>query len=505
MAPQPSLPTLKQRKAILEAYRKDAGGKSLVVPATPFQLDQRTETPCIGVRFDVRELDFSATALPAMPQAGDVVGIYPPNTPEHAKRLLSLLKLSDAPAIWMSGRYENDKGRHYTHREALTHVALNPVKIELLQAINSRLLALPKIPDDKTKSVRMLRQLLSNYEQNKTPCEQILSHTNVLDVLEAFPGMLTLQKLCAIQGANYRRVYTIAGIERDAQGKPKYITASVATQSGYTVPNSSFGAGNYYRGVGAQYIEHLFKQRNIEPQYTDMFVQRRSFGPPEKDRNFGPGNTQQIPNADFLKKLKMPLLMVVNGCGISGALSVLQQRKAWQEMGYEVGKATLVMGLRNCDTDFLFKQEIHQYIESGLLERFTPVESRPANGKGRYVQHALLQGECDKELTELANRQRALVVCGDKRMGEAVVQGVLSARLPELAGTLVPTHLRSTIQGDSETCLKLKIKCGENAVNTLKKDGFILQSTSGSRYEEREVSAYQAYCEVVPVVTYQHR
>src|SRR5690606_33416493 len=118
------------------------------------------------------------------------------------------------------------------------------------------------------------------------------SHTNVLDVIAAFPALLTLKQLCEIQGATYRRVYTIAGIERDEKGAPQSITFYISTCPGYIVPAESFGTGKKYEGLGAGYIKqvHAQKQEN-HPEKAEIFVQRRSFGPPEKNRGIYPGST----------------------------------------------------------------------------------------------------------------------------------------------------------------------------------------------------------------------
>ena len=470
----------------LEEKRREAGQYPIYAPVSIQSITPRDKKSIWELSFDVSHTKFSFEGLPAMPMAGDVLGIYPKNSPEDIATLKrNLLGLEDEK-VFLKGRYEADSGEYYATEEALAHVSLNPVRIELLEEIASRLDILEEIPSQWHWGYEQLQVSLAHLRETAPDPKEWLKHVHAGDILEAFPGLLTLQELCDIQGGIYRRVYTLAGIDRNEIGDPLALSILMATGVSYQTPANSFGQGKIRTGIASSYLQRILSREAVS-SIVEVFVQRRKFGAPEKHRSYLP-HLAATPDPEFLAKLKMPLLLVGAGSGISGICAILQERMAWHQKGYSVGTASLLFGLHNRHTDYLCEEELDYFLRKGLLDRIELAESRPLNGNKRYVQHLIMEGYVNRELEEVKQAQRSLVLCGDWKMGQGVLQGCLpfifaEGRELDLTGSLFDLPI--------EIIESLFLK-GQKKVFELKVDGIIRASASGSRYTKTELTCEDA-------------
>jgi len=102
----------------------------------------------------------------------------------------------------------------------------------------------------------------------------------------------------------------------------------------------------------------------------------------------------------------VPLIMVGPGTGIAPFRAFLEERRA---LGPK-GKNWLFFGDQKSSTDFLYREEITGFQESGLLTRLDVAWSRDQEEK-IYVQHRLL--EHAKEVFDWLEHGGAFYVCGD--------------------------------------------------------------------------------------------
>ena len=474
------------RSIALEEGRREAGRLAVRVPVRVSAVTPRDQRSILELSFDVSQVNFSLDSLPAMPMAGDVLGIFPKNTPEDIAGLKRCLKEEEAEKIFLKGRYEKDEGQYYAPEEALEIVSLNPVKIELLQTIEERLNALESIPSQWLDGSVLLQEALTHLAHETQTGNERLMHTHAGDILEAFPGLVSLQELCEIQGGIYRRVYTLAGIDRKHNGDPTTLRILLATGVSYSTPIDSFGQGNIRQGICSSYLQRVVEAEDPTAN-IEVFVQRRRFGSPEKDRMYLPYLNRE-PDEDFLAKLQLPLLLIAAGSGISGIHTILEERWAWKQKGYKVGKGTLVFGLRNRHTDYLLEEELEQFLERGLLDRIELAESRPLKGRKKYVQHLLMEGGLNEELQEVKHGRRSLVLCGDRKMG----QGVLHGCLPFIfAGYPDSPFAESLFDLPMPTLEAIFLK-GQKQVIELKAQGIIRASASGTRYAKTELTCEDA-------------
>jgi sulfite reductase (NADPH) flavoprotein alpha-component len=135
---------------------------------------------------------------------------------------------------------------------------------------------------------------------------------------------------------------------------------------------------------------------------------------------------------------KTPLIMVGPGTGIAPFRAFLEEREATGA----AGKSWLFFGNQHIDFDFLYRQELSRFLDSGVLTKLTLAFSRDTAEKV-YVQHGMLEhgAELWRWLEEGAN----FYVCGDaKRMAIDVDQALQS--IVAIHGQLSPQAAKAYVQ-----------------------------------------------------------
>jgi sulfite reductase (NADPH) flavoprotein alpha-component len=106
--------------------------------------------------------------------------------------------------------------------------------------------------------------------------------------------------------------------------------------------------------------------------------------------------------------------MVGPGTGIAPFRAFLQERAATRA----TGRSWLFFGHRRRASDFLYEQELQEYLDSAVLGRLDVAFSRDSDA-ARYVQHHML-AQADEVFAWLQDGAH-LYVCGDeKRMAKDV-------------------------------------------------------------------------------------
>ncbi|AQA05974.1 sulfite reductase subunit alpha [Mycobacterium sp. MS1601] len=114
-----------------------------------------------------------------------------------------------------------------------------------------------------------------------------------------------------------------------------------------------------------------------------------------------------VPNSGFrLPAPDVPIIMVGPGTGIAPFRAFLQERRATAA----TGKAWLFFGHRHHATDFLYRQDLQDFLETGVLSRLNLAFSRDGHD-AKYVQHHMLTHAAD--LFAWLQEGAHLYVCGD--------------------------------------------------------------------------------------------
>ena len=142
-----------------------------------------------------------------------------------------------------------------------------------------------------------------------------------------------------------------------------------------------------------------------------------------------PGDTIQAflrPNPEFHpSRGRAPLILIGAGTGVGPLIGFVRNNRHPRPIH-------LFFGMRHLDHDFLYREEMDQWLAQGQLTQLTTAVSRC--DQPRYVQDALRsQGD---EIAQLLNDGARIMVCGAREMAHGVKDA--------LAHILEPTALRLT-------------------------------------------------------------
>jgi cytochrome P450/NADPH-cytochrome P450 reductase len=112
----------------------------------------------------------------------------------------------------------------------------------------------------------------------------------------------------------------------------------------------------------------------------------------------------------------IPLIMIAAGTGFSPFRGFLQERAATQG---KVGSSTLFFGCRRADHDFIYGDELTQYVKQGVLNHLHVAFSRQGQA-AKYVQHQILANATEVWDLMHSDIPAAVYICGSGSMSRDV-------------------------------------------------------------------------------------
>ena len=314
---------------------------------------------------DTRLISFDLHNSGLSYKAGDALGVYPENCPDTVGWIVEALDASGAEAV-----PSPDGGDPITVHEAL-------LRRYTIKEPSSRIVKL------LADSARVPAHAIALNAMLDSDGDGVPEGLEILDLLTMFPSARPrVEDFVAALAPIRPRLYSISS-------SPKMYPDEVHLTVG--VVRYLNKQGRQCKGVASTYLA----DRMRPGQKAKVFVQpSHGFAPPQD------GNT--------------PMIMVGPGTGIAPFRAFVQDRVA----SGAPGRNWLIFGDQKRDQDFLYGEEIEEWMLRGALTRLDTAFSRDQTQKV-YVQHRMI--EKAREIWAWLQDGAHFYVCGDaKRMAKDV-------------------------------------------------------------------------------------
>ncbi|ESN99807.1 hypothetical protein HELRODRAFT_113572 [Helobdella robusta] len=326
---------------------------------------------------------------------GDHVGVLPRNDSTLVNWLGERLKVDlDAPFTLTSLDEEAMKKHPFpcptTFRTALTFY------LDITSCPRTNVLKeLSEYTDDGGDKEFLLSMTKSSPESKEKYMNWVVKdHRTTLHLLEDIPSLHPpIDHLCELLPRLQVRYYSISS---SPKVNPNLLSITAVVVE-YTTPTS-----RHMRGVCTGLLSTLRPSEVIQPKIP-VFIRRSQFRLPFKTN--------------------LPIIMIGPGTGLAPFMGFLQERKVIKSEGDKpLGEAYLYFGCRHEAEDFIYEEELKEYLKDGTLNKLYLAFSRDQEKKV-YVQHLLEQNS--EEVWNVLQQKGHLYICGDARNMATDVDKVL--------------------------------------------------------------------------------
>jgi NADPH-ferrihemoprotein reductase len=347
--------------------------------------------------------------------SGDHIAVYPQNDTALVNRIGELLGVDLDSVISLVNLDEDSSKKHpfpcpCSYRTALSYyldITSNP-RTHIFKELAEY------TTDEKEKE--LLKLLGGSSPEGKEKFNQwvIKDNRNIVHVLEDLPSCKpALDHLCELIPRLQSRYYSIASSPK-VHPSEIHITAALVK---YETPT-----GRLSKGVATSWMSEqsasIPKEKPNEEEgeiasypLLPVFVRKSQFRLPTRPQT--------------------PIIMIGPGTGLAPFRGFIQERAFLKEEGKAVGDTILYFGCRKKAEDFIYQQELEQFVEKGVLKMHVAY-SRDQEKKV-YVQN-LLQERAGEVWRLIGTENAHLYVCGDAKQMARDVHDVIETIVREEVG-----------------------------------------------------------------------
>ena len=319
---------------------------------------------------DVRLVRFDLRGSGLQYMAGDSLGVYPENCSELVELILGAIGATGDEPV------QTPHGQIVAARDALL------TQYDIVKSSDELLALLAQAATDPGEAKRL--QALAEGDE-----DDALTGHDIFDLLTHFPSArpVGIASVVAALAPLQPRLYSISS---SPQAHPEEVHLTVGV-----VRYARNGCDRMRKGVASTFLT----ERVHPGQKVRLFVQ--------------PSHGFRLPANGHT-----PIIMVGPGTGIAPFRAFLQERQASRASG----KNWLFFGNQRRVQDFLYQEELEQYLRSGVLTRLDTAFSRDQAEK-IYVQQRMCEQAA--EIWAWLQHGAHVYVCGDaKRMARDVDQAL---------------------------------------------------------------------------------